>query len=181
MDDGSPLRHKEKRSKKNQDHVAVPRPSSRTNAACPRAGAGGSRVARRRDEQGSSAAAPPPAPASVGDVPIIDAEEEALELAGHTIAAPPVRASTHGSGFITELVPFLGVLPIMREPAMAPNLGGGWTPLLPVDYHHRVRDIRSMRGRHLYDEEEKDLWLEYRFWHPFHFDFYESLIYRKFP
>ena len=38
-----------------------------------------------------------------------------------------------------------------------------------------------MRGRNLYAEEEKDLWLEYCFWHPFHFDFYESLIYRKFP
>ena len=32
----------------------------------------------------------------------------------------------------------------------------------------------------MYAEDEKDLWLEYRFWHPFHFDFYHSLIYRKF-
>ena len=32
----------------------------------------------------------------------------------------------------------------------------------------------------MYAEDEKDLWLEYRFWHPFHFDFYDSLLYRKF-
>ena len=37
-----------------------------------------------------------------------------------------------------------------------------------------------MRGQNLYAEDEKDLRLEYRFCHPFHFDFYESLIYRKF-
>ena len=147
--------------------------------ACPCAGAGGSRAAHRSDDQGSSTAAPPPAPASIGDVPIVDAEEEALEHASRTIAAPPVRTPTRGSRFITELVPFLGVLPIMQEPTMAPNPAGGWTPL-PVDYHHRVWDIRSMRGRNLYAEDEKDLWLEYRFWHPFHFDFYDSIIYWKF-
>ena len=65
----------------------------------------------------------------------------------------------------------------MWEPDMAPNSASGWTPPLPVDYHHRVRDIRSMRVRHLYAEEEKDLRLEYRFWHLFHFDFYDSIIY----
>jgi len=37
-----------------------------------------------------------------------------------------------------------------------------------------------MRGRNLYAEEEKDLRLEYRFWHPFHFDYYESILYNKF-
>ena len=88
MDGGSPSRRKEKRSKKSQDPVAVPRPSGRTKAACPHAGAGGSRAARRRDDQGSSAAAPPLAPAFGRDVPIVDAEEEALEHAGRTIAAP---------------------------------------------------------------------------------------------
>ena len=95
MDGGSPSRHKEKRSKKNQDRAAVPKPSGRTKAAYPRAGAGGphaagggSRAARRRDDQGSSAAAPPLAPAFGRDVPIVDAEEEALEHAGRTIAAP---------------------------------------------------------------------------------------------
>ena len=81
MDGGSPSRRKEKRSKKNRDPGAVPRPSGRTKAACPRA-------ARRRDDQGSSAAAPR---APVRDVPIVDVEEEALEHAGRTIAAPPVR------------------------------------------------------------------------------------------
>ena len=117
----------------------------------------------RRDDQGSSAVAPPPAPASIGDVPVLDAEEEALERAGRTIAAPPIRTLTHGLGFVSELVPFPRVLPIMREPAMAPNPAGGWTPPLLVDYHCRVRDIRSMRGRNLYAEDEKDLWLEFCF------------------
>jgi len=163
MDGGSPSRRKEKRSKKNQDPAAVPRPSGHTKAACPRTSASGSRAGRRRDDQGSSAAAPPPAPASIGDVPIVDAEEEALEHAGRTIAAPPTRTLTRGLGFITTLVPFPGVSLIMWEPTMAPNPAGGWTPPLPVDYHHWVQDIRSMRGRNLYAEDEKDLRLEYRF------------------
>ena len=68
----------------------------------------------------------------------------------------------------------------MQEPTMAPNPTGGWTPPLLVDYHHRVRDIRSMRGRNLYAKDEKDLWLEYRFWHLFDYDFYYSIIYLKF-
>ena len=91
MDGGSPLRHKEKRSKKNHDCAAIPKSSGHTKAAYPRAGAGGSHDARCCDDQGSSVVAPPPAPAFVGDVPIVDAEEEALEHAGRTIAAPPVR------------------------------------------------------------------------------------------
>ena len=98
MDSGSPSRHKENRYKKNQDCAAVPKLSGRTKAAYPHAGAGGlhatgggSHAARHRDDQGSSAAAPPPAPASIGDVPIVDAEEEALEHAVPTIAAPPVH------------------------------------------------------------------------------------------
>ena len=37
-----------------------------------------------------------------------------------------------------------------------------------------------MRGKNLYAEEEKDLYLEYRFWHPFNFHYYESILYNKF-
>ena len=135
MDDGSPSCRKEKSSKKNQDPV-VPRPSGHTKAACPHTGADGSCAAHCRDDQGSSAVAPPPAPASVGDVPIVDEEEEALERADRTIAAPPICTPTTRPGFISQLVPFSSVLPIMREPAMAPNPAGGWTPPLPVDYRH---------------------------------------------
>ena len=87
---------------------------------------------------------------------IVD-EEEALEHAGRTIAAPSIHTPTTRPGFISQLVPFSGVLPIMWEPAMAPNPAGGWTPPLPVNYHHRVKDIRSMRGRNLYAKDEKDL------------------------
>ena len=101
MDGGSPSRRKEKRSKKNQDHATIPRPSGLTKATCPRTGAGGSHVACRRDDHGSSAAAPPPAPTSVGDVPIVDEEEEALERAGRTIVAPSTHTSTRGLGFVS--------------------------------------------------------------------------------
>ena len=143
MDGGSPSRHKEKRSKKNQDRAAVPRPSSCTKVAYQRGGVGGSRAARRRDDHGPLAAAPPPAPAPVGDVSMVDEEEEALDRARCTIAAPPTRTPTRRPGFVSRLVPFTGVSPIMRDPTLAPNPAGGWTPLLPVDYRHWVKDIRS--------------------------------------
>ncbi|XP_066351272.1 helicase-like transcription factor CHR27 [Miscanthus floridulus] len=131
MDGGSPSRHKKKRSKKNQDRAAVPKPSGRTKVAYPHAGAGGphattggSHAACRCDDQGSSIVAPP-APTFVGDVLIIDAEEEALERADRTIAATPTHTSTCSMGFISALVPFLGISPIMWEPAMALNPAGG--------------------------------------------------------
>ena len=176
----SPSRHREKRSKKNQDHAAVPKPPGRTKASYKRGGPTGSRAARGRGDQGSSAAVPPPALAFVGDMPIVDEAEEALERAGRTIATPPIRTPTRGPAGVSQLVPFTGVSPIMQEPAMAPNPAGGWTPPLPVDYHHRVKDIRFNRNQNLYAKDEKDLRLEYRFWHPFHYDFYDSILYRKF-
>ena len=85
MDGGSPSRHQEKCSKKNQDRAAVPKPPDRSKAFCQRVGAGGSRAARRHVDQGSSAAVPPPAPAHpptpapVGAEPMVDEEEEALD------------------------------------------------------------------------------------------------------
>ena len=74
---------------------------------------------------------------------MVDEEEEALDCAGRTIATPPTRTPTHGPGFVSQLVSFMGVSQIMREPALALNPAGGWTPPLPVDYRHRVKDIRS--------------------------------------
>ena len=138
---GSPLRHREKRSKKNQDRAAVPKPPGRTKAHFKLCGAGGSRAARGRGVQGSSAAVPPPAPAPVGAEPVVDEEEEALDRAGRTLAVPPHRTPTRGPLGTIQLVPFTGVSPIMREPAMAPNPADGWTPPLLVDYRHRVKDI----------------------------------------
>ena len=154
---GSPSRHREKHSKKNQDRAAVPKPPGHTKASYSRGGAGGSCAARRHDDQGASAAAPPPALAPIGDVPMVDEEEEALERAGCTIATPPIRTPTRGPVGVSQLVPFTGVSPIMRGPAMAPNPAGGWTPPLPVDYRHRVKDIRYNRNMNLYAEDEKDL------------------------
>ena len=94
---------------------------------------------------------------------IVDEEEEELERAGRTIATPPIRTPTRGPAGVSQLVLFTGVSPIMREPTMAPNPASGWTPPLPVDYRHKVRDIRRQRGRNLYAKDEKDLRLEYHF------------------
>ena len=158
MDGGSPSRHQEKHSKKNQDHAIVPKPPGRTKASYSRGGAGGS-CGRGHGcgDQGSSAAFPPPAPAFVGDMPIVDEAEEALDRAGRTIATPPIRTPTRGPASVSQLVPFTGVSPIMQEPTMAPNPAGGWTPPLTVDYRHRIKDIRYNRNRNLYAEDEKDL------------------------
>ena len=84
MDDGSPSRRKEKRSKHNQDRAAIPKPASHTKAAYPHDGAGGSHAqakhAHGRGAQGSAAIPPPPpVRAYAGDDLIVDAEEEALE------------------------------------------------------------------------------------------------------
>ena len=111
---------------------------------------------------------------------IVDEAEEALDRAGCTIATPPLRTPTRGPVGVSQLVPFTGVSPIMRAPTMAPNLADGWTPPLLVNYRHRVKDIWYNRGRNLYAEDEKDLRLEHHFWHPFHYDFYDSILYRKF-
>ena len=92
----SPSRHQEKRSKKNQDRAAVPKPPGRTKVSYKRGGPTGSRAARGRGDQGSSAAVPPPALAFVGDMPIVDEAEEALEHAGCTIATPPLRTPPRG-------------------------------------------------------------------------------------
>ena len=147
MDGGSPSRYQEKRSKKNQDRAAVPKPPGRTKASYQRGGAGGSRATRRRVDQGSSAAAPPPtpapppAPAPIGAEPMVDEEEEAPDHAGRTLTVPPLRTPPRGPPGMFQLVPFTGVSPIMRAPTMALNPADGWTPPLLVDYRHRVKDI----------------------------------------
>ena len=48
-----------------------------------------------------------------------------------------------------------------------------------VDYHRHVAKIRRRHAQPLYDEP-KDLRIEYRFWQPFHFDFYHHLVYLRF-
>ena len=110
MDDSSPSRRQEKRSKHNQDRTAAPKPSGHTKAAYPHDGAGGSRAqaaARGHSGQGSSATAPSqPARAFVGDDPIVDDEEEALERAGRTIAPEVMSTPYRGPGFVSQLVTF---------------------------------------------------------------------------
>ena len=111
---------------------------------------------------------------------MVDEEEEAQDRVGRTLAVPPLRTPPHGPPGTLQLVPFTSASSIMRPPTMALNPADGWTPLLPVDYHHRVKDIWYNRGRNLYAEDEKDLRLEHHFWHPFHYDFYDSILYRRF-
>ena len=126
MDGSSPSRCKEKRSKRNQHRSTVPKLTGHTKVACPHTGAGGSHAARCRDGQGSSAVASShQARAYVGDDPIVDEEEEGLERSGCTIAVPPIRTPCHGLGFVSELIPFMGDLPVMWEPVMAPDPYGG--------------------------------------------------------
>jgi len=74
-------------------------------------------------------------------MPIVDEAEEALDRAGRTIATPPIHTPTRGPAGVSQLVPFTGGMPVMREPVMAPNPTGGWIPPLPIDYRHKVRDI----------------------------------------
>ena len=49
-----------------------------------------------------------------------------------------------------------------------------------MDYSHNVLQLQEQRASNLYAEEGKDLWIEYRFWHPFHFDFYDHLVHHRF-
>ena len=111
--------------------------------ACPCDGAGGSRAqakgAHGRGGQGSAVAPPPhPARAFVGDDLIVDKEEEALEPASRTIAAEISHIPCSGPAFVSDLVSFMGPLPVLWEPQLAPNPCGGFTPPLPIDYRHKV-------------------------------------------
>ena len=112
MDGCSPSRHKEKRSKHNQDRATAPKPTSRTKAAYPRDGASGFRAqaksAHGRGAQGSATVPPPPpVRAFVGDDSIVDAEEEALERPGHTIVTEVMSTLSRGPVFFSELVIFM--------------------------------------------------------------------------
>ena len=112
MDGGSPSRRKEKRSKHNQDRIAIPKLASRTKVPYPHDGASGSRAqAKRACGRGSqgSATVPPPPPvrAFVGDDSIVDAEEEALERAGHTIIVEVMSTPCRGPGFSVSLLFFM--------------------------------------------------------------------------
>ena len=49
-----------------------------------------------------------------------------------------------------------------------------------MDYSRDVQQLRQQHTQNLYEEEGKNLRIEYRFWHPFHFDFYDHLVYRCF-
>jgi hypothetical protein len=182
MEGGSPSRRSKKQSKLNQDRTAT-KSSGRTKAAYLRDDTGAPRraAARAHGGRGSSSAAPPPplAQAFGGMDPVVDVEEEALERAGCTIGVPVLQSPSRGPSHpVHEFVLFDGPPPFIREPKLAPNFGG-WAPPHPVDYRHNVREIRLQRARNLYAKEEKDLWLEARLWHPFHFDYYRSILYSK--
>jgi hypothetical protein len=115
----------------------------------------------------------------VGGDLVVDAEEEALERVGRTIAVQVQWSSSHGPECpIHELVLYDGHPPFIWEPKLAPNYGS-WAPPHPADYRHNVHEIWSQRARNLYAKEEKDLRLEAHLWHHFHFDYYKSILYSK--
>ena len=80
---------------------------------------------------------------------------------------------------ISHLIRFDGPTPTIRGSQRTPNPAGGYTPHLQVDYRRHVAEIHHHRAQHLYDEP-KDLRIEYRFWEPFHFDFYHHFMYLRF-
>ena len=87
--DDTPPCHSEKRSKRNQDHAESSRPTRRTKASLPCDAASG-RGARAAHAQAQALALPVSAAArefipGLGDVPVVDPTEEALDQAGRTI------------------------------------------------------------------------------------------------
>jgi len=49
------------------------------------------------------------------------------------------------------LIRFDGPTSTIWEPQRTPNLAGGYTPHLQVDYHRHVDEICHRRAQHLYD------------------------------
>ena len=111
-------------------------------------------------------------------MPIVGPAEEDLDQEGRTIAKDvcTMTPSTLGYFGVSRLVPFTRPPPSIQEPQRTPNPASGYTPHLMVDYRHHVAEICRRHAQHLYDEP-KDLRIEYRFWEPFHFDFYHHFMF----
>lgn len=92
--DASPSRHREKRSKHNQDLTESSWLTGRTKASCPRDAASVHGRGCGARAHGAQAQDPPPLVGAtarefipgLGDVPICDPTEEALDQEGRTIA-----------------------------------------------------------------------------------------------
>jgi len=182
--DDTPPRHSEKRSKQNHDHAESSQLTGHTKASLPCDAAGGHGAHAHVALAQAQAIVPPVGTAAgefipgIGDVPVVDPAEEALDQEGRTIAEDVCTMTPSASGYfgVNRLVSFLGPTPMIREPQRTPNLAGGYTPHLMVDYCCHVAKIRRRHAQPLYDET-KDLRIEYRCWQPFHFDFYHHLVY----
>lgn len=191
--DDSPRRN-EKRSKTNQDRaVASASRLMRTKATCAHDAGSVHGHGHSAHASASSALADPPQwnpigaqrwefVPGIGRIPATDPAEATLDAEGRTIAPDvcprtPSRCIAHYNE--GQLVPFEGDPPKIREPQNTPNEAGGYTPHLQIDYTHRLGELRNYHARNLYEEEGKDLRLEYHFLHHFHFDFYHFLAYRR--
>ena len=117
----------------------------------------------------------------LGDVLAVDLTEEALDQEGRTIGDDVCTMTPLALGYfgISRLIPFDGPTPTIREPQRTPNPARGYTPHLMVNYRRHMAEIHRRRAQPLYDEP-KDLRNEYRFWQPFHFDFYHHLVYLRY-
>lgn len=130
---------REERSKHTQDNAGSSRPMGCTKAACARdaggaCGHGRSACASVSAAATSTLAAPPPfnpigAVAwefvlGIGNIPVVDLTEEALDAEGHTIA-PNVCPRTPPRGIMhftkSHLVPFQGNPPKVWRPERTPN------------------------------------------------------------
>ena len=128
---------------------------------------GGRACAARAQTQ---AAAPPIGAAawefvpSLGDMPIVDPTKEALDQERQTITDDVCTMTPSAPGYfgISRLIPFNGSTPTIQKAQRTPNLAGGYTPHLMVDYHRRVAKIHRQCAQPIYDEP-KDLRIEYRF------------------
>jgi len=110
-------------------------------------------------------------------MPIVDPTKEALDQERQTITDDVCTMTPSAPGYfgISRLIPFNGSTPTIQKAQRTPNLAGGYTPHLMVDYHRHVAEIHRQHAQPLYDET-KDLRIEYRFWQPFYFDFYHHLV-----
>lgn len=184
-----------KRSKKSNNPAGSSKTSGHTKAAYPRDAAGThgrGPVARARGALAQASTDPPPCVGAtqwewvpgIGCIPATDPTKEALDQEGHTIdleVCPHILPNGIIQFGESHIVPFQGNLPTIWEPQCTHNDAGGYTLHLSIDYSHNVQWLKEQCARNLYAEKARIYGLSIGFgMHPFHFDFYDHLVHRRF-